>query len=108
MSKNHRCFNESWFDMYDNWLEYSITENETFCLRCYLFKNEYESSNHFGGDTFTSNRFRSWNKIECFKMHIVGSSSVHNQYVKRCKERMMQKQSIQTALDKQSKQTKSK
>jgi len=107
MSGNLRRFNESWFDMYGNWLEYSVKEDAAFCLCCYLFKNEHESSSHFGGDTFTTKGFRSWNKTERFKMHVGGPNSVHNQCVKRCEDLMMQKQSIQTALDKQSEQTKS-
>ena len=72
-----------------------------------LFKNEHEISSHFGGETFTSKGFRSWNKMERFKMHVGESNSVHNQCVKQCEDLMMQKQSIQTALDKQSEQVKS-
>jgi len=41
-------------------------------------------------------------------MHVVVSNSIHNQCMKLCKDLMMQKQSMQTALDKQSEQTKSK
>jgi len=59
MSENYHRFNESWFDIYSNWLEYSMKEDAAFCLYCYLFKNEHESSSHFRGDTFTSNGFRS-------------------------------------------------
>jgi len=82
MSGNYRHFNVSWFDMYSNWLEYSIKKDTAFCLCCYLFKNEHESLSHFGGETFTSKGFRSWNKTERFNMHVGGSNSVHNQCVK--------------------------
>jgi len=44
MYGNLRRFSESWFDMYGNWLEYSVKEDAAFCLCCYLFKNEHESS----------------------------------------------------------------
>jgi len=41
-------------------------------------------------------------------MHVGGSNTIHNQCVKRCEALMMQKQSIQTYLNKQSEKTKSK
>ena len=100
MSGNMRRFNNAWFGEYGNWLEYSIKEDAAFCLCCYLFKNNEIS--HFGGDAFTTKGFKSWNKMGRFKKHVGGVNSVHNQCVKRCEDLMMQKQSIQTALEKQS------
>ena len=41
-----------------------------------------------------------------FKNHVGGVNNVHNQCVKRCEDLMMQRQSIQTALDKQSEHSK--
>jgi len=89
MPRNLRCFDASWFDMYGNWLEYNIKEGVASCLCCYLLKNEHESLSHFGGDTFTSKGFRSWNKKERFKMHVGGPKGVHNQCVKQCEHLMM-------------------
>jgi len=75
ISENLRHFKEPWFNTYGNWLEYSVKEDAAFCMCCYLFKNEYESSSHFGGDTFTSKGFRSWNKTKRFKMHVRGQTA---------------------------------
>ena len=72
-----------------------------------MFKNEHESSSHLGGDTFTPKGFSSWNNTKRYKMHVRGPNSVHNQCVKQCEDLMMQKQSMQTALNKQLEQTKS-
>ncbi|GAV89324.1 Dimer_Tnp_hAT domain-containing protein [Cephalotus follicularis] len=32
-----RRFNKAWFDKYSTWLEYSITDDATYCLYFYLF-----------------------------------------------------------------------
>ena len=105
MSKYMWRFNESWFDAYPNWLEYSIKEDAAFCLYCYLFKND--KVGHGGGDAFTSKGFRNWKKRSAFDTHVGEVNSVHNQCVKKCEDLMMQKQSIQAALDKQSDEAKS-
>ena len=101
-----RRFNESWFAAYPNWLEYSIKEDAAFCLCCYLFKND--KVGHGGGDAFTSKGFRNWKKRSALDTHVGEVNCVHNQCVKKCEDLMMQKQSIQTALDKQSDEAKSK
>ena len=36
--KERRRFNTAWYDLFPNWLEYSIDKDSVFCLCCYLFK----------------------------------------------------------------------
>ncbi|XP_057540814.1 uncharacterized protein LOC130818673 [Amaranthus tricolor] len=67
----HR-FNKSWYDKYSNWLEYSLKNDACYCLCCYLFAIESEIASHYGGDTFISKGFRTWNNIKRFDKHIGG------------------------------------
>ncbi|CAO2831922.1 unnamed protein product [Amaranthus hypochondriacus] len=101
-----RRFNKSWYDKYSNWLEYSLKNDACYCLCCYLFATESEIASHYGGDTFISKGFRTWNNIKRLDKHIGGPNSIHNQCVKRCEDLMMQKQSIQVAFHRQSDQAK--
>ena len=101
-----RRFSESWYDKHSNWLEYSIKNDACYCLCCYLFATESETSSHRGGDAFTSRGFNGWNNIRRLDTHVGGPNSIHNQCVKRCEDLMLQKQSIQVALHKQSGQSK--
>ncbi|XP_070012324.1 uncharacterized protein [Nicotiana sylvestris] len=76
-----RHFNSEWFKTScSQWLEYSIKQDATFCLCCYLFKNEVGGYGKKVGDAFTADGFR---------------------------DLMNQEQSILTALDKQSEKIKS-
>ncbi|PIN13547.1 hypothetical protein CDL12_13833 [Handroanthus impetiginosus] len=43
----HR-FNPKWFYDYPDWLDYSVSLDASFCLPCYLFKNE--DVHQYGGD----------------------------------------------------------
>nr|XP_016447670.1 PREDICTED: uncharacterized protein LOC107772704 [Nicotiana tabacum] len=97
-----RCFNPKWFKRYHNWLEYSVIEDEAYCLYCYLFQDE--GIHQGGGDVFLSLGFKSWHKKNRLDMH--GSSSIHNQAKRKCEDLLKQKQSIQTSFDRQSTQTK--
>ncbi|XP_052137674.1 uncharacterized protein LOC127756357 [Oryza glaberrima] len=103
MSGCMRRFNPDWFKTFGNWLEYSIVEDASYCLCCYLFKNE--TLGHGGGDAFSTQGFRTW-KFDRFKIHIGGPSSVHNQNVKRCDDLMNQQQSIRSNIVKQEKKGK--
>lgn len=103
MSGCMRRFNPDWFKTFSNWLEYSIVEDASYCLCCYLFKNE--TLGHGGGDAFSTQGFRTW-KFDRFKIHIGGPSSVHNQNVKRCDDLMNQQQSIRSNIVKQEKKGK--
>ena len=50
-----RRFNPTWFDLYGNWLEYSVKKDKAFCLFCYLFKDYTE--NKYGSDAFVIKGF---------------------------------------------------
>ncbi|XP_049407843.1 uncharacterized protein LOC125871294 [Solanum stenotomum] len=99
----HR-FNRKWFKKYHDWLEYSVIEDATYCLCCYLFQDE--SIHQGGGETFSSIGFRSWHKKKRLDTHIGKSNSVNNQAKKKCEDLMRQEQSIQAAFVKLSNQTK--
>ncbi|XP_070001927.1 uncharacterized protein [Nicotiana sylvestris] len=66
-----RQFNPDWFKgPYSQWLEYSIKGDASFCLCCYLFKNELESRGN-AGDAFTKDGFKGWNKgTEILRTHV--------------------------------------
>ncbi|PIN08128.1 Tam3-transposase (Ac family) [Handroanthus impetiginosus] len=104
MSGALRRFNFKWFNDYPDWLEYSVSSDATFCLPCYLFKDE--DVHQRGGDVFSSRGFRSWNKKDRFGIHVGGPNNDHYKAKKKCEDLIRQSQSIQTALDKQSSQAK--
>ncbi|ESR36444.1 hypothetical protein CICLE_v10030092mg, partial [Citrus x clementina] len=49
--KQSQRFNLVWFDKYENWLKYSIANDATFCLCCYLCKPGIREQ--IGGESFT-------------------------------------------------------
>nr|XP_016502902.1 PREDICTED: uncharacterized protein LOC107821021 [Nicotiana tabacum] len=99
-----RHFNPKWFVDYHGWLEYSISNDVTYCLSCYLFKDD---NIHQGGDdAFLSIGFKSWNKKKSFDKHVGGPSSFHNQAKRKCVDLLRQQQSIIYAFEKQSDQVK--
>ena len=53
-------FQESWFNLFSSWLEYSLEKDATFCLPCYLF---HKPIGHAGQIAFTVDRFRNWKKV---------------------------------------------
>ena len=99
-----RRFNPAWFKQFKNWLEYSIEKDAAYCLCCYLFKPD--SGKQAGGDTFVTEGFKTWNRKEKLQIHVGGINSAHNQAVKKSEDLMKQKQSIESALTKQSDQAK--
>ncbi|KAK9062854.1 hypothetical protein SSX86_020044 [Deinandra increscens subsp. villosa] len=99
IGNKERRFNRTWFDKYGNWLEYSVKEDNAFCLCCYLFANHV--GNQGGRDAFVEKGFNSWNKTERFALHIGDINSVHNKSLKKCEDLQNQNQSIETALHKQ-------
>ncbi|XP_070040643.1 uncharacterized protein [Nicotiana tomentosiformis] len=99
----HR-FNPEWFVDYHGWLEYSISNDATYCLSCYLFKDD--NIHQGGGDVFSSIGFKSWNKKKSFDKHVGGPSSFHNQAKRKCVDLLRQQQSIIYAFEKQSDQVK--
>ncbi|RID45695.1 hypothetical protein BRARA_I02400, partial [Brassica rapa] len=94
-----RRFNPQWFDQYPDWLEYSVEQENAFCLFCYLFRIQVGKQG--GSDTFVSTGFSSWNKVDSFSKHVGDHSSFHNDAKNKCEDLMRQGQSIKHALHKQ-------
>lgn len=53
--KHPRRFQYSWFGIFPNWLEYSLTTNAAYCFVCYLFSDSPNVRN--GSDAFTVKGF---------------------------------------------------
>ena len=60
----------------------------------------------FGGDSFVTKGFNSWNKKEKLDLHVGGVNSAHNQALKNGENLMKQNQHIQSVFVKQSNQDK--
>ncbi|XP_015168665.1 zinc finger MYM-type protein 1-like [Solanum tuberosum] len=97
-------FNPKWFKEYHDWLEYSVTNDASYCLDCYLFKDD--NIHQGGGKVFSTVGFKSWNKKKSFKQHIGGPNSTHNQAKKKSEDLMREQQSIISAFERQSDQVK--
>ena len=74
--KQNRRFQYSWFKQFP-WLEYSITNDATFCFPCFVFENERSSRG-----SFTTGGFNSWKRVNngercAFLMHVGGPNSLH-------------------------------
>ncbi|KAL3825522.1 hypothetical protein ACJIZ3_021551 [Penstemon smallii] len=80
-------FNPDWFDIYGNWMEYSISKDAAFCLSCYLFKPDIGKQS--GGDVFVTTGFTAWNKRERFDGHVGECDSVHNQALKNYRIKLL-------------------
>ena len=97
-----RRFVPSWFNIYGNWLEYSVKAEKAFCLCCYLFRDDF---GHQGGnEAFVTEGFNGWNKTERLASHVGDFKSFHNRALKKCEDLMKQKQSISFAFNKQTEQ----
>ncbi|XP_009801155.2 uncharacterized protein [Nicotiana sylvestris] len=103
-----RQFCPTWFKgPYSQRLEYSIKADAAFCLCCYLFKNELESRGN-GGDAFTKDGFRGWNKaVERLKAHVGDVNNIYHKCFNRMHDLKNQRQSILSSFDKQSEKVKS-
>ncbi|XP_060190541.1 uncharacterized protein LOC132619746 [Lycium barbarum] len=64
-----RRFNPKWFQEYPDWLEYSVSNDATYCLYCYLFKDS--NIHQGGGEVFSTIGFKSWNKKKSLWIHVV-------------------------------------
>ncbi|XP_024043077.1 zinc finger MYM-type protein 1 [Citrus clementina] len=82
LGEKSRRFVRSWFDNYPDWLEYSIVKEATFCLYCYVFREENGSQG--AGPCFTGEGFRNWKKKEMLRQHVGGVNSAHNIARRRC------------------------
>ncbi|PIM99720.1 hypothetical protein CDL12_27780 [Handroanthus impetiginosus] len=81
-------------------LEYSVSSDTTFCLPCYLFKDE--NIHQHGGDVFSTRGFWSLNKKDRFGIYVGGLNNNHYKAKKKCEDLIRQSLSIQVALDRQS------
>ncbi|XP_031274098.1 zinc finger MYM-type protein 1-like [Pistacia vera] len=94
--KGYRRFNPTWFDVYDDWLEYSVTKDAAFCLYCYLFRPAIISQ--AGSDAFVNEGFCNWKKPERFQIHVGLPNSAHNQARQSCVNLMNQKQHLTASI----------
>ncbi|KAI5328884.1 hypothetical protein L3X38_028281 [Prunus dulcis] len=102
LSGYDRRFNVKWFDEFD-WLEYSISKDDAFCLYCYLFKFNFRIGQGCSY-AFTEMSFRKWKKKDKIRQHVGPVGSVHNQSRQCYVNLMNQKQHNRTVLIKQSEQ----
>ena len=104
--KHPRRFQSSWFKMFPSWLEYSLTNDEAYCLACYLFSSKPDG--HFRSDVFTKQGFRSWRKVNagkrCAVLNHIGDSpcSPHNNAMKACEDLLNQSLHINNIINIQS------
>ncbi|KAL5559209.1 hypothetical protein UlMin_035420 [Ulmus minor] len=84
--KERRRFNTAWYDLFPNWLEYSIDKDSVFCLCCYLFKPNI--GEQAGGKSFVGTGFSNWKKKERLVEHCY----------KKCEALMTEKQQIQNIV----------
>ncbi|KAH9792978.1 TTF-type domain-containing protein [Citrus sinensis] len=98
--QQQRRFNPTWFNKYENWLEYSISKNAAYCLCCYLFRPEI--GEQASGEIFTKNGFSNWKKLERLEEHVGSPNSAHNKVVGYCEDLMKQEQHVQTFFNKHS------
>ncbi|KAL5562178.1 hypothetical protein UlMin_031925 [Ulmus minor] len=94
--KERRRFNTAWYDLFPNWLEYSIDKDSVFCLCCYLFK--LNIGGQAGGKSFVGKGFSNWKKKERLVEHVGNHNSYHYQCYKKCEALMTEKQQIQNIV----------
>ncbi|KAL5583619.1 hypothetical protein UlMin_016061 [Ulmus minor] len=94
--KEKRRFNTAWYDLFPNWLEYSIDKDFVFCLCCYLFKSNIEEQ--AGGKSFVGKGFSNWKKKERLVEHVGNHNSYRYQCYRKCEALMTEKQQIQNIV----------
>ena len=97
--KKLRRFNLEWFDLYGNWLEYSVKKDKACCLVCYLFKDYTENKGE--SDTFVTKGFDTWKNPQSLREHVGLVNNFHNNALKRADCLMRPGQSIVHAFHKQ-------
>ncbi|XP_058755986.1 uncharacterized protein LOC131629208 [Vicia villosa] len=101
-----RRFQYAWFSIFPSWLEYSPSEDASYCLPCYLFSKR--PSGRPGSDVFISTGFRSWKKVRngkncAFLKHIgMDPCSPHNNAMKACQDLLNQDGHIRNIVQAQS------
>jgi hypothetical protein len=102
--KHRRSFQETWYNLFPKWLEYSPAKDAAFCLPCFLF---HKPSGNPGKNAFTVDGFRSWKKVRngtrCAFLSHVGKdfNSSHRVAEQRMDDLMNQPQHIDKVLNKQ-------
>ena len=85
-----RRFQPSWFESHKDWLKYSPSMDEIYCLPCYLFSKK--PIGLLGSDAFISTGFNNWKKVKdgmnCLLIRHVGKepNSPHKIAVKCCED----------------------
>jgi hypothetical protein len=101
-----RRFQETWFEIFYSWLEYSPSKDAAFCLPCYLFNKGPSGS--FGSDVFITTGFRGWKKVRdgknCAFLRHIGKDprSAHNKAMQAYQDLLNQKANIENVFHKQS------
>jgi hypothetical protein len=102
--KHRRSFQETWYNLFPKWLEYSPAKDAAFCLPCFIF---HKPSGNPGKNAFTVDGFRSWKKVRngtrCAFLSHVGKdfNSSHRVAEQRMDDLMNQPQHIDKVLNKQ-------
>ena len=100
-------FQASWFKLFPEWLEYSLTKDAAFCLPCYLFNKPFGRHN---SSAFTLEGLCAWKKVndgeKCAFLCHVGKdpNSMHKVAMKHMWDLANQAQHIQKIIEKQSSQ----
>ncbi|CAJ2657333.1 zinc finger MYM-type protein 1-like [Trifolium pratense] len=100
-----RKFIPDWYTKFGGWLEYSQKEDAAYCLCCYLMRS-HVGEHRGSGEAFITEGFTNWKKSDRFQVHVGGLNNAHNQAWRNCQALMKQKQHIEGAMCKQSRQVK--
>jgi hypothetical protein len=72
-----RVFHPVWFKEYD-WIEYSVSQDATFCFYCFLFRQEAEHEK-IGHDVFSKKGYTDWkHAYRGLSGHVGAVGSCHN------------------------------
>ncbi|KAK8928702.1 hypothetical protein KSP39_PZI017702 [Platanthera zijinensis] len=98
--KDPRRFIGDWFNLYGDWLEYSVSKDAAFCLCCYLFRVDHGEQS--GGNIFATTEWSYWKKTSKLQKHVGAFDSAHNVALRKCQLLTDQKSHITVAFTKQS------
>ncbi|CAL5329405.1 unnamed protein product [Camellia sinensis] len=103
IDKNGLRFLDSWYKLFPDWLEYSLTKNRTFCLPCFLFT---KPTGRPGSSAFTVEGFSSWKKVNEWKncpllSHMGKDPNSSHRVAIKCCDLTNQAQHIEVIIEKQ-------
>ena len=88
-----RAFSQSWYEKF-NWIEYSESQDATYCFYCFLFKQPWRAD-QFGSEVFTRTGFTNWkHTYKSLPEHVGVVNSIHNNCLKHCDDFNNQRQSV--------------